>query len=226
MTEKQYKIHALIQSIINYMALYGNNTPGVELILQKLTTMDLRENQLVDVPAQGTRHNQTLENAITSITEPKLNEIATCLKASKDYLNWREDNAQFYPLGADLGNGYKNCNLHTVLIGPDACGYKHSDFSLGIFMLGPRTFYRDHCHDAPELYLDLSDKSGWRFKSGEWKDYPGGSFIWNAPGERHATRVYTQPFISVFVWTEKVHSQCDVLHFNDWAEIEQRLSAI
>ncbi len=224
MKEKQRNIYALIQSIIRYLKTHGGSSPGVRSTLDKLAAMDLSKNQLVDVPPQGTRHNQILETAIDAISTPALNEIAGCLRASKDYLDWREDNAQFYPQGADLGDGYKNCNLHTVLIGPDACGYTHTDFSLGIFMLGPRTFYRDHCHDAPELYLNLSDKTGWRFKSGEWCDYPGGSFIWNAAGERHATRVYEQPFISVFVWTEKVHSLCNVMPFNDWAEIEHELT--
>ncbi len=130
----------------------------------------------------------------------------------KDDLVWREDNAQFYPLGADLGEGYKKCNLHSLLIGRDACGHHHPDFSLGIFMLGPRTLYRDHNHDAPELYLNLSEKSGWRFGTRDWQDYPAGSLIWNAAGDPHATRVYDQPFISVFVWLENEFTlQCNPL---------------
>ena len=139
-------------------------------------------------------------------------------------LVWREDNAQFYPAGAELGEGYTKCNVHTLLIGPDACGYHHPDFNLGIFMLGPRTLYRDHNHDAPELYLNLSEKSGWRFGTRDWQDYPAGSLIWNAAGDPHATRVYDQPFISVFVWLENVNSPCNVIHFDDWAEIEQDLA--
>ncbi|MEQ3710338.1 dimethylsulfonioproprionate lyase family protein, partial [Tateyamaria sp.] len=112
----------------------------------------------------------------------------------------------------------------TLLIGPDACGHHHPDFNLGIFMLGPRTLYRDHNHDAPELYLNLSEKSGWRFGTRDWQDYPAGSLIWNAAGEPHATRVYDQPFISVFVWLENVNSPCNVIHFDDWAEVEQDLA--
>ena len=146
------------------------------------------------------------------------------MKAAKDDLVWREDNALFYPPDADLGEGYKNCNLHTLLIGPDACGYYHPDFSLGIFMLGPRTLYRDHNHDAPELYLNLSEKSGWRFGTRAWQDFPAGSFIWNAAGETHATRVYDEPFISVFVWLENVNSTCNVINSDDWSKIEQDLA--
>ena len=197
---------------------------GVDLTLDKLAGMDLSDERLIDTPPQGTRHDEVLKNAIAGITSPGLDGIARCLKAAKDDLVWREDNAQFYPSGADLGEGYTKCNLHALLIGPDACGHHHPDFSLGIFMLGPQTLYRDHNHDAPELYLNLSERSAWRFGTRDWQDYPAGSLIWNAAGVPHATRVYDHPFISVFVWLENVNSRCNVIHFDDWTEIEQALT--
>ncbi|WP_264214079.1 dimethylsulfoniopropionate lyase [Leisingera thetidis] len=224
MTDKQHRIQALIRAIVAYLETHRSDAPGVDLTLDKLAAMDLSCGRQRDVPPRETRHDQVLTQAIAGITEPKLLEIARCLSAAKDDLVWREDNAQFYPPGADLGEGYIKCNLHSLLIGADACGHHHPDFSLGIFMLGPRTLYRDHNHDAPELYLNLSERSGWRFRSGEWQDYPAGSLIWNAAGEPHATRVYDQPFISVFVWLENVSSRCNVIHFDDWAEIEQGLA--
>ena len=51
-----------------------------------------------------------------------------------------------------------------------------------------------------------------------------GSFIWNAAGETHATRVYDEPFISVFVWLENVNSPCNVIKSDDWPKIEQDLA--
>ena len=224
MTDKQRRIQALIQSIVTYLQAHRAATRGVDLTLDKLAAMDLKGERLIDLPPQGTRHDEVLKNAIAGIVAPELQEIARCLKAAKDDLIWREDNDQFYPPDAELGEGYTKCNLHTLLIGPDACGHHHPDFNLGIFMLGPRTLYRDHNHDAPELYLNLSEKSGWRFGTRDWQDYPAGSLIWNAAGDPHATRVYDQPFISVFVWLENVNSPCNVIHFDDWAEIEQDLA--
>ena len=224
MTDKQRRIQALIHSIITYLQAHIAATRGVDLTLDKLAAMDMSDERLIDLPPQGTRHDEVLKDAIAGIVAPELQEIARCLKAAKDDLIWREDNAQFYPPGAELGEGYTKCNLHTLLIGPDACGHHHPDFNLGIFMLGPRTLYRDHNHDAPELYLNLSEKSGWRFGTRDWQDYSAGSLIWNAAGDPHATRVYEQPFISVFVWLENVNSPCNVIHFDDWAEIEQDLA--
>ena len=224
MTDKQRRIQALIHSIITYLQAHIAATRGVDLTLDKLAAMDMSDERLIDLPPQGTRHDEVLKDAIAGIVAPELQEIARCLKAAKDDLIWREDNAQFYPPGAELGEGYTKCNLHTLLIGPDACGHHHPDFNLGIFMLGPRTLYRDHNHDAPELYLNLSEKSGWRLGTRDWQDYPAGSLIWNAAGDSHATRIYDQPFISVFVWLENVHSPCNVIHFDDWAEVEQDLA--
>lgn len=224
MTNKQRRIQALIGSIVHYLEARKATVQGVELTLNKLAAMDLSNERLIDLPPQGTRHDAVLKNAIEGIVAPELQEISDCLKAAQNDLVWREDNAQFYPPGADLGEGYTKCNLHTLLIGPDACGHHHPDFRLGIFMLGPKTLYRDHNHDAPELYVNLSEKSGWRFGTHEWKDYPAGSLIWNEPGAPHATRVYDQPFISVFVWLENVHATCNVIHFDDWTEIERDLA--
>ena len=224
MTDKQHRIQALIHSIVTYLQDHGVGMYGIDLTLDRLKVMDLSGEKLIDLPPQVTRHDEILKNAIAGIDAPELRDIKIHLAAAKDDLIWREDNAQFYPPGADLGEGYTKCNLHTQLIGPAACGYQHPDFRLGIFMLGPRTLYRDHNHAAPELYLNLSKRSGWRFGTPDWQDYPAGSFIWNAAGRPHAIRVYEQPFLSVFVWLENVNSPCNVIHFDDWAEVEQDLA--
>ncbi len=225
MTGKQQRIQALIKSVIAYLRSCTGASQGVDLVLSKLAGMDLSDKNLVDMPPQKSRHDAVLGSAIDLITSPQLSEIANCLRAAKEDLTWCEDNSEFYSPNADLGAGYKKCNLHTLLIGPNSCGYSQPDFSLGIFMLGPWTLYRDHCHDAPELYLNLSERSGWRFGDQQWMDYSAGSFVWNEAGAPHATRVYGQPFISVFVWLENVNSTCNVIHFDDWEEIEQKLAS-
>ena len=132
MADKQRRIQKLIESIISYLRANIGGARGVDLTLNKLAAIDLSDKSFIDAPPQGTRHDEVLNDAIARIAAPELQEIANCLKAAKDDLVWREDNAQFYPAGADLGEGYKRCNLHTLLIGPDACGHHHPDFSLGI----------------------------------------------------------------------------------------------
>ena len=222
-TEKSLRIHALVHAILRFFEANRDRATGMDQVLAKLRAMDLSLRATVDVPPRDTRHAAVLSEAIEDITAPGLRDVARCLKRARHDLVWREDNAQFYAPNADLGDGYRSCNLHSLLIGPNACGFEAQDFCLGVFMLGPRTLYRDHAHDAPELYVNLSPRSGWRLSSGIWRDYEAGSIIWNAPGDPHATRAYDRPFLSVFVWLENIESICRVVPFPDWAEIENSL---
>ncbi len=225
MPPRQQAIYNLTHSIINYLKHQRAQGPGVEALLSKLDQMDLELRNVADKPPQGTRHDAILGKAISGITATPLSEIANTLSTARKHLVWREDDGLYYKEDADPGNGYRNCNLHSLLIGPDACGFQQEDFTLGLFMLGPRTLYRDHRHAAPELYINLSDRSGWRFHGDDWQDYPAGSIIWNASNEQHATRVYNEPFISVFAWLENIHSLCEVVAKKDWAAIESSLQA-
>ena len=133
---------------------------------------------------------------------------------------------KYYPPGADLGEGYRRCNLHTLLIGPGACGFEAEDFTLGLFMLGPRTLYRDHAHPAPETYVNLSERTGWRFAGGGWQDMDAGSILFNPARAVHATRVYQRPFLSVFSWIENIFSPCHVVPMDDWPALEAELEAL
>ena len=116
MTDKQNRIQALICSIVNYLKAHRGCLSGVDFTLDKLAGMNLSDERLIDMPSESTRHNEVLRNAIAGIVAPELVDIAICLKAAKDDLVWREDNAQFYQQGADLGKGYTKCNLHTFCL--------------------------------------------------------------------------------------------------------------
>ncbi|MDU8927009.1 dimethylsulfonioproprionate lyase family protein [Alisedimentitalea sp. MJ-SS2] len=222
-TEKSLRIHALVHAIMRFFEANRARATGIDQVLEKMRAMDLSLGATVDVLPCDTRHAPVLTEAVEDITAPDLHDIASCLKDARHDLVWREDNAQFYAPDADLGDGYRNCNLHSLLIGPNACGFEAQDFCLGFFLLGPRTLYRDHAHDAPELYVNLSPRSGWRLSSKGWQDYEAGTIIWNGPGEPHATCAYDRPFLSVFVWLENIDSICRVVPFPDWVEIEDRL---
>ncbi len=40
---------------------------GVDMTLDKLAAMDLSNERLIDIPPQGTRHDEVLKNAIAGI---------------------------------------------------------------------------------------------------------------------------------------------------------------
>ncbi len=223
MSEQSYHIHSLTASILKYMQENRNKSTGVNLALQRLDEMDLSINEVSNTLPVESRHENILDLSIKEIDNPSLKDIASKLSAAKQYLVWREDNNNYYKQGTEVGQGYRKCNLHTQLIGPDASGYFQSDFILGFFLLGPWTLYRDHRHAAPELYLNLSNRTGWRIKSRHWQDYSAGSFVWNEAHATHATRVYSKPFLSIFIWLENIEQPCFLVPCSDWKSIEAKL---
>ena len=141
--DKSVRIHALVHAILQFLDASSDKEPIVERVLSKMRGLDLSLSCVMDVPPKDTRHAGILADAIEDVISSDLHEIGTSLHRAQHHLAWREDNADFYARDADLGDGYRNCNLHTLLIGPDACGFQAQDFCLGLFMLGPRTLYRD-----------------------------------------------------------------------------------
>ena len=98
------------------------------------------------------------------------------------------------------------------------------DFQLGLFLIAPKTLYRDHFHPAPELYVPLTGPHEWRFGTGEsWKEYNSHIPVWNEPMQVHATLVRDRPFLSLYAWTKDVEGISVVAPAPDWAEIEASL---
>ena len=217
-------IAALIGAIDIYLAPHKETISGVGDVLTQITSATMRgdfgKNNSTLPPPQV----DILKTAIGNIRAHKLKAIRECLISATDELMWRQDEDEYYPAESDLGNGYRASNLHTLLIGPSNAKYYHQDFMLGIFLLAPFTLYRDHFHLAPELYVNLSSRTGWRFQGSEWNDYNAGSLIWNDSNDVHATRVYNEPFISIFSWTRDISSPCKVFACEDWEKVEQELN--
>jgi hypothetical protein len=95
------------------------------------------------------------------------------------------------------------------------------DFELGLFLIAPKTLYRDHRHKAPELYVPLTGPHEWRFDAGaSWSEYKAHTPIWNDPMRVHATLVRDIPFLALFAWTRDVTADAEVVPAADWAGIE------
>ena len=165
-------------------------------------------------------HRGLLGDAIAAIDAPDLLNLKSAVLAASDFVRWKVADGGYYAAGADVGEGYRSGNMHSLLVGPQDALVHSTEHLLGLFLLAPWTLYRDHKHLAPEIYFPLTGPSGWRFDLKEWVDYPAGSRILNAPNVVHATRVYDRPFLALFAWTSHISSRCSVVHTGDWAETE------
>ncbi|NKB61375.1 MAG: hypothetical protein GKR95_04275 [Gammaproteobacteria bacterium] len=180
-------------------------------------------------PMVGTlpdERKELLKSAIAAITDDSLQSLARMIATTQEQLIWKVDTGHYYDLEDDVGQGYISGNMHTELIGPNGCIFYDENFSIGLFMLDSCTLYRDHNHDSPELYFNLTGPSGWRFDQGPWVELDAGSTVWNPSGRVHATRVYHHPFFAIFSWTDCSGGICKVIQATDWSEIEQKLNGV
>ena len=217
-------IATLIRAINTYLMPYRETFPGVEDVLTQIPLAAMKGNFRKNNSTLPFPRAEILKTAVCNIRAQTLKTIRECILSATDELIWKQDENEYYAPESDLGDGYRANNLHALLIGPSNAKYYHPDFTLGIFLLGPFTLYRDHFHLAPELYLNLTARTGWRFQGGEWIDYGAGSLIWNDSNNVHATRVYDEPFISIFSWTRSINSLCKVFKCADWKKVEQELN--
>ena len=110
--------------------------------------------------------------------------------------------------------------MNTELIGPVNGHFKSKELKLGLFLLEPKIFYKDHKHEAPELYINLTSGTKWRFNNSDWKSKSAGSIIYNEPYKVHAMKVGKEPFLSVWCWPKNSSKKCMLVPKNDWFELE------
>ena len=116
------------------------------------------------------KHESLLCSAISNIPDTSFFKLKSALMAGYNQLQWRFDEGSCYAKGADVGDGYRRGNLHALLVGPEDCSFVANNFLLGFFFLSPHTLYCDHKHLAPEIYVPLTDPSGWQFEQGTWEN--------------------------------------------------------
>lgn len=194
-------------------------------IVNSINSLDLSSCNFSERTGHIPTHSGLLNQAISGIDDNQFSDLKTTLKDAKDHLYWQVDDGKYYAGGANVGEGYKTGNMHTLLIGPENAVLPSDQYLLGLFLLAPWTLYRDHKHRAPELYVTLTGPTAWRFEGGEWEAHEAGSHIFNASNVAHATRVDKTPFLALFAWKlDAIPSICTVVNAGDWSEIEEDLA--
>ena len=221
---KQKRLQRLVGSIRSKLEELGNGSRENKVLIQKIDNVNINQTALSQSPNILSEHEELLRTALDEATDPSILSIVSDIKKCLGDVTWKQDRSEFYPTGSEVGKRYVESNLHAQLIGPKGSVAKSKDFMLGVFILGPWTLYKDHSHIAPEFYLNLSNKSDWRFNFGPWQRYGAGSLIWNPSKQVHATMVSEKPFLSIFAWLGHVDCFCEVHQSHDHIQIEQQLS--
>lgn len=155
---------------------------------------------------------ESLELAVAQGKAP----MAEAIEHAMPELAWRAYDA--YPPEL-VGPRFANAHAFVDLVGPEA-PFMAADFELGLFLIAPWTFYRDHRHKAPELYAALTGPTRWRFNGGVWLTRQAGEIVWNETMYIHATLVEARPFLCIYAWTQDVSLPAEIVPAPDWHEIE------
>lgn len=154
--------------------------------------------------------------ALTSLSKTHL-ALSAAVAAASPHLPWVT-----YDLydRKEIGEAFATSHAFCSILGEAGPLYT-VDFDFGLFLIAPHVLYRDHCHQAPELYAPLTGSHGWRFRPGaplmvKQAHEP----IWNEPNRPHLTMVGRVPFLALYCWTRDNDKPARVLHASDWAELE------
>ena len=136
------------------------------------------------------RELKTLTTLGTAATSSFVNAIGD----AADRLEWRQTYA-----AADFGPAFLDCYGWTELVGSRG-PIASSVIACGLLMLGPRTDYPAHAHEAEELYLPLAGTALWmRGEEGYVSRAPGHP-IFHSSWMAHAMRTESEPLLALYVW--------------------------
>ena len=198
--------------------------PVVQQTLDKLSLLNFESSPVPALaPQMPAQFEAGLDLAVENIPA-SLDLLTQALKGAKPYLYWQPDGGQFYEEGSDVGCSYREGNMICTLVGPENSFFYSNDLFIGLFFLQSQTLYRDHMHEASEMYFNLTGPCGFRLGEADWADYPGDSLVWNRPWDVHATRVYQAPFLSVVSWVDNINGLCRVAPRDDWLALEDKLA--
>ena len=155
-----------------------------------------------------------LDTALQAMNETTL---AKAINDARPFLSWVSYDA--YPRD-EIGARFADNHAFASIIG-EGCAFEAVDFDLGLFLIAPNLFYRDHHHAAPELYAPLTGPHGWRFNPGDplvWKE--AHNPVWNSAWQPHATLTGATPFLAIFCWTKDVALPAKVIPSSDWPTLE------
>ena len=201
----------LIAEIDRYLARF--NGPGIADVRDGITRFGARSLRQMPKPTSPVCGH--LDEALVAMTGA--DPLCMAIEDIRPQLSWITYDA--YPREM-IGKRLPVAHAFVSLMG--GTGFiAADDFELGLFLIAPKTLYRDHCHRAPELYVPLTGPHEWRFGTGKsWTEYEAHTPIWNEPMQVHATLVRDLPFLSLFAWTKDVDAEASVTLSPDWADIE------
>jgi hypothetical protein len=91
-------------------------------------------------------------------------------------------------------------------IGPDG-RLQQDEMILGLFLLGPDTFYPEHAHPAEEYYIALTGNPEFKVGNNQFELQNDGAVILHHSNISHAIRSSKEPFYAIYGWRGEVEAK-------------------
>lgn len=218
MSAGQDALARLVSEARTYIEGLDGERGGVEQVLRRMDEFDLSAAAVVLPEPVETPTCAHLDEAIGLVAVSGGKPLAEAIARARPYLHWITYDAY----SAAIGPRFPRHHAFTGLIGEYRM-LAARDFAFGLFLIAPKTLYRDHRHPAPELYVPLTGPTRWRFDGGAWETRAAGEPVWNEPNAVHATLVGNRPFLCLYAWTRDVTLPAEVVDMSDWDAIEAGL---
>ena len=134
--------------------------------------------------------------------ENEISELMSLASSAFGLMRWTEFYAE-----DDWSRHFLPCFAVGTGIGPNA-RLRDENVYLGLFLLGPNTFYSPHAHPAEEFYLVLSGDP--EFQVGARNPYltqNPGSVVLHHNNVSHAIRTSDHPFFGIWGWRGDIHER-------------------
>jgi len=217
MTETEKALRCLVDEIDIYLSRLKGAEDSITSVRQGIATYGKGPYRPLEgrAPVCG-----SLNEAVDLARKQRNAALADAIAEAAPHLPWVTYDS--YPREL-IGARFPKAHAFVSLIGKGA-PFEAEDYDLGLFLIEPRTLYRDHRHLAPELYAPITGPHRWRFGIDDpWQSLPANIPVWNEPQRVHATLVGDNPFLAVFAWTRDVTAPASVVSAPDWHEIEAGL---
>ncbi|MCB2136985.1 MAG: hypothetical protein KDE08_13730 [Rhodobacteraceae bacterium] len=218
-TSPELCIRSLVDEVDRYLSAL--ESPGVAEV--RMGIAEARERSLNLPKSRGNKVVSSFLDATLTALEDTHPALSGAIRAAAPLLHWVTYDD--YP-PEEIGPDFRMGHAFASLVGGGA-PIPADDYDLGLFLIAPHVFYRDHRHAAPELYAPLTGPHGWRFGPDmPLISRPAHQPVWNEPFAPHATKVGPIPFLCIFGWTRDVAESATVIPASDWAELDAlRLTA-
>ena len=206
----EIKTEMIKELVLEIIIFLKQNSSSLEKkkILDLITLINLDQQNTNYQKSSKPPKSESIKDALSSIHCGKLLPIKKAISLTLNQLQWNIDDGEFYRKNSKIGHNYLNGNMNTELIGPNKGFFKSKELRLGLFLLQSNIFYKDHYHASPELYLNLTNGTKWRFKGSTWRLKKAGSIVFNPPFRSHAMLVADIPFLSVWCWPHSSSGKC------------------